>query len=280
MKDKLLVAGCSYTQYNYPTWADWLGEHFNEYTNLGWSGMGARHSYIKIVDYFKYSDINPEDYVVIVQWSSLLRNDTRKMECNTWVGGGQIDNNPYYSDEYLEKHFNPFDKLNDIVHYVDHLILLSEKLGFKLLMTYMFEPWIQDFLGEPVNSRDIVKKNIKSVIRSKYLITLKQLSKSKYWLDPSIERYSLDNPPRHMVKTTIDGKPYREHHPTPYQHFLYSRFIAKELNIKLQVRKYKKLSMDITRFLSENYNDLKLKKKLEEFDPTHKKLEKIIKEVL
>jgi len=280
MKDKLIVAGCSYTQYIYPTWADWLGEHFNEYHNLGWSGMGARHSYINILDYFKYSNTKPEDCIVIVQWSSLLRNDIRKTECNTWVGGGQIDNNPYYSDEYLKKHFNPLDKLNDLVYYIDHLILLSEKLGFKLLMTYMFEPWVQDFLGEPVNSRDIVKKNIKSVKSSKYLSSLKELAKSKYWIDPSIEKYSLVNPPRHMVKTTIDGKPYREHHPTPHQHFLYSKFISKKLNIKLEVSRYKKLSLGITRFLSENYNDLKLKKKFAKNKITHKKLEKIIKELL
>ena len=51
MKDKLLVSGCSYTQYFYPTWSDWLGEHFNEYINLGMSGTGARYSYLKILNF-------------------------------------------------------------------------------------------------------------------------------------------------------------------------------------------------------------------------------------
>ena len=35
MRDKLIVSGCSYTEYLYPTWGDWLGEHFDTFHNLG-----------------------------------------------------------------------------------------------------------------------------------------------------------------------------------------------------------------------------------------------------
>ena len=281
MKDKLLVSGCSYTQYLYPTWSDWLGEHFDEYVNLGMSGTGARYSYLKILNFLNSPNINPSEYIVIVQWSSLLRHDYRRNPNNNWSGGGQIDNNELYDEKYLKEYFNPLDKLNDLVYYIDHLVLLSKKLKFKLLMTYMFEPWIQDFLGEPVFHK-INKEHIKNIKQSSYLKILKEHTEKSYWINPSIERYSLDNPPRHLIKSTYENGPQREHHPSPYQHWLYSKVVAQKLRKKMNV-KYKKLSLDLSRFLATNYNDLKLKKVFinppGKFLP-HKKLESIIKELV
>ena len=40
-------------------------------------------------------------------------------------------------------------------------------------MTYMFEPWIQDFLGEPV-FHTIGKEHIRNVKQSSYLKILKK----------------------------------------------------------------------------------------------------------
>ena len=277
MRDKLIVSGCSYTEYLYPTWGDWLGEHFDTFHNLGVTGSGPKYTYLAIADFFKYNKVNPKEYIVIAQWSSLLRRDIRSKTDDGWLHGGQIDNNSNYSKDYLKKYFHPLDTANDLVHYIDHLILLSEKLGFKLYMTYMFEPWIDNFLGEPVYST-IDKNEIKDTLRSKYMISLKEISKSKYWINPSIESFSLDNPSRHIIKTTINGKPSRDHHPSPFTHFLYAWQISKLLKIKLN-KKYKKLSLDLTRFLATNYNDLKFIE-LHGKKGFHKQLEQLIKKTI
>ena len=181
---KLLTSGCSYTDYYYPTWAAWLGQNFEQYQNLAIEGTGPRYSYTVINDYFKYKKCNPKEHIVIVQWSSLLRHDIRKSTEFDWVLGGQIDNNEYYDELYLEKYYNSIDVASDLVKYIDHLILLSKKLGFKLLMTYMFEPWIDNYLGEPVSSTEIVRRNIKDLKNSKYLKSLEEFTKTEYWINP------------------------------------------------------------------------------------------------
>ena len=110
------------------------------------------------------------------------------------------------------------------------------------------------------------------------MISLKEISKSKYWINPSIESFSLDNPSRHMIKATINNNPQRDHHPTPFQHFLYAWQISKLLKIKFN-KKYKKLSLDLTRFLSVNYNDLKFSK-IYLKESYHKKIDQLIKKIL
>ena len=102
---KLLTTGCSYTSYYYPTWADWLGVYFDKHINLGVSGSGPRYSYTALNDFFRYKKNNPKDYIVIVQWSSLLRHDKRNPETGHWYWGGQIDNNINYNEDYLKKFY-------------------------------------------------------------------------------------------------------------------------------------------------------------------------------
>lgn len=236
----LLVSGCSYTSHNYPSWADWLQDSFDRYINLGFSGTGPRYSFLRISDYFKYHiKDDPKNYTVIVQWSSLLRHDFRVInpgdpENGTWSSGGQIDNNIWFDQKFLNKYYLPIDKANDLIYYIEHLEMLSEKLGFKLYMCYMFEPWVEDFLGEPTHHQ-IRKDKVISYKRSIYQKTLKELYNKKYWVTPSIEKYSwnIKDALQPVANLPTDQSLIPDHHPSPYQHWCYANYIAKKLNISL-----------------------------------------------
>jgi len=178
-----------------------------------------------------------------------LRHDIRKSTEFDWVLGGQIDNNEYYDELYLEKYYNSIDVASDLVKYIDHLILLSKKLGFKLLMTYMFEPWIDNYLGEPVFSTEIVRRNIKDLKNSKYLKSLEEFTKTEYWINPSIESFCLKNSSNSQLWADLDDINIIEHHPSPYQHLLYAKQISNLISIDFG-NKYDSIALELDKFLS------------------------------
>jgi len=227
----LITTGCSYTSNNYPTWNLWLGEHYDKHFTFGQSGSGPKYSYIQIRDYFKYSkNINPQDHHVIIQWSSLLREDRRGNNMQ-FKSGGQITNNHYYPTEYVEKYFNIVDSTCDLVYYIESLISLSKELGFKLNMLYMFEPWVDTLYGEPTahpNDKTFFKNQHHQFLNSPYLSSLKELYKSEYFISPSIEKFCFDFPKQNPIyyHDYNNNEYHIDNHPSPLQHFEYYKFLA------------------------------------------------------
>ena len=100
---KLYAFGCSYTNFKYPTYFDFLSPYFNESFNFGKPGCGNRAIFNTVVNHI--DEIKKND-VVIVQWSSLLRED-RIFYNNKWDAGGIITNTMNYNEEWIKKYFNP-----------------------------------------------------------------------------------------------------------------------------------------------------------------------------
>jgi|TARA_R110000850_G_scaffold266917_1_gene397617 hypothetical protein len=218
---KLITSGCSYTQYRYKTWADHLSKYFDEFKNLGEAGSGQKFSYIAITDYInlnKNKDLS--NHTFIIQWSSLLRHDLIKVR-STYQHLGQIDNNENFNKEYINKYFSVEGNAIELVNYIDHLNLLSDKYKFKLYMFYMFEPWIDYFAGEPTGySLPILRKKTIEFLSSQSCKILKHYASKEYWINPSLERFSLDN---EMRKKGDDD------HPTTEQHKKYANMILKKI---------------------------------------------------
>ena len=71
---RLFTFGCSFTQYTWPTWANMLGIEYDEFYNWGLSGIGNRAIAERVAEAHAKHQFTKDD-VVIVQWSSHLRND-------------------------------------------------------------------------------------------------------------------------------------------------------------------------------------------------------------
>ena len=248
----LITTGCSYTQGGYPTWNFWLGEYYDNHIKLAEAGSGPKFSYVKIRDYFKYTkNINPQDCHVIVQWSSLLRNDIRfsKGDVNKFRCGGEVGNNPYLSDDYFQNHFNVIDSACDLLYYIESLISLSKELGFKLHMFYMFEPWVNKFYGEPTSlykNSEFSKHQFKQFRISPYLKSLKKIYSTSYFIQPSLEIYISSFPKSKPILVDYgDGIFYEDNHPSPIQHFEYFKHLSQKLKLQTWNKEWEKIALKL-----------------------------------
>jgi|694.fasta_scaffold110513_2 hypothetical protein len=71
---RIFAFGCSYTCYSWPTWANFLDLEFDEVHNWGLSGIGNQAIAERISEANAKFQFTKDD-IVIVQWSSHLRND-------------------------------------------------------------------------------------------------------------------------------------------------------------------------------------------------------------
>ena len=88
---RLFTFGCSFTHFDWPTWANLLGLD-NEYDlceNWGFSGLGNLAIAQRIAECHSKHNFTKDD-TVVVQWSSHIRNDYHRQ--GTWDTKGSIFN--------------------------------------------------------------------------------------------------------------------------------------------------------------------------------------------
>jgi len=96
--------GCSFTSYEWPTWADLLQEKYGNVTNLGRSGAGNVYIFSKIMEKYTQGNIT-EDDLVMVCWTGHYRLDTKFK--GEWLTRGNLLNNTLYSKDFLKKYCDP-----------------------------------------------------------------------------------------------------------------------------------------------------------------------------
>lgn len=84
--NRLFTFGCSFTQYNWPTWADIIGQSFDHYENWGKCGIGNYVISSRILECDHVNKINEND-TVLVMFTSVPRIDIYN---NMWYPNGNI----------------------------------------------------------------------------------------------------------------------------------------------------------------------------------------------
>lgn len=138
---QLIALGCSFTKYQgYPTWADLLSNYpkFDTYQNWGLPGLGNRGIFNRLNEVILKRNITKDDTIVIM-WSTPVRED-RLFYKKGWVCCGNIYNQPIYSDEWIEKHFDPFMGLMETVNYVHAAQHILDNIGCNWAMSWLSNP--------------------------------------------------------------------------------------------------------------------------------------------
>ena len=99
---RLFTFGCSFTAYEWPTWADILGRQFDFFENWGKPGAGNQFICNSIAEADAKYNFGKDD-TIIVMWSSMMRED-RYIQ-NGWLTPGNFlgHGKEYYSEEFQKK---------------------------------------------------------------------------------------------------------------------------------------------------------------------------------
>jgi hypothetical protein len=233
---KYFSFGCSYTQYGYPTYADFLGQHFDIRENLGHSGAGNRYIFHKLVasiSVLQREGIElTENDLITVQWSGLPREDKIRRGDVNYPCAGYLGSQGYFPDEWVDEWFSIEQNFFELVNYINITKRYLSSLGVQYKMFYMMDYNLEDFLGEAFQYKAFNKK-FDTLKTSGYLSELTNA------LPESIESVET-----FRIKNTLDKeKPYGyswtdengnvvvndDTHPVPYTHYEYAKYLSSKL---------------------------------------------------
>lgn len=270
---RLFAFGCSYTSYSWPTWADLLGTEFDHVQNWGLSGIGNRAIAERVAEANAKHQFTKDD-VVIVQWSSHLRNDFWHMHSlpervANWKTAGSIFN--YINQKlYDKKWINTFFfEPAYFMHTLNHVMLtqgLLESTGCTWYMTSIGD--IRN-MGTDLRDNDGIGEHtdfIDEQLRSEEKVAWLKIPDLKiyeepiwgrfkdHWLMP-MELLAKQTPELtfEFIDTVRKNKTFLDTHPTTRQHYLW---LKQELEEKLQLSKE---TMDVALELSEAVDALQEK---------------------
>jgi len=128
--NRLFTFGCSFTSYNWPTWADILAQEYDQYQNWGRPGAGNHFIFYSLVEAIKRYRITHNDTVMIM-WTSVGRED--RYIKGKWATPGSIWHSDYTQD-YIEKYADPTGYLLTNVTIIDAAKSLLDNIGCQYKM--------------------------------------------------------------------------------------------------------------------------------------------------
>lgn len=191
---RLFTFGCSFTNYSWPTWADFLGLEFDYFENWGVPGIGNVAIANRVSECFVKNNITSEDTVVI-QWSNYLRNDYHLFEDvnnrdldNNWKTKGNIfgyTNKQLYNKRWLTTFFDEQSYIMLSLNAIYSTIKLVESTGCKWKMTSIgeFNKLGTDNVIDPINYQEQVSKHSNLWDNDKFL-PYKKIWDNSNWVSP------------------------------------------------------------------------------------------------
>jgi hypothetical protein len=142
---RLFTFGCSFTHYNWPTWADLYGLEFGSlHYNWGYAGLGNRAIAERLAECHARMNITADD-TVIIQWTSplrhdYLRTDVMRTEPTHWRTHGSVfskENAKVFDYKWIKQFW---DEKAYLIHTLNNIVLAMQMLkgtGCKWMMTSM-----------------------------------------------------------------------------------------------------------------------------------------------
>jgi hypothetical protein len=247
---RLFVFGCSYTSYSWPTWANMLEFEYDCVENWALPGLGNRAIAERVAEANAKSRFTKDD-VIIVQWSSHLRNDWWHQESMPertigWKTYGSIFN--YHNEKLYDKKWIKtfFYEPAFFMHTLNNISLVQGMLkasGCQWYMTSMGD--IREMGGDMRDKAgygektDLVTKAKNSEKKTAWAI-LPDLEiyddpiwkeHKEHWLQP-MELFCQTCPELTYDFVDFNGEKFIDLHPSPAQHLCW---IKKELKDKLNI---------------------------------------------
>lgn len=212
---RFFAFGCSFTYYNWMTWADIISGEIPEYYNYGKPGCGNGYIYSSIIE-ANIRHSFTEDDLIIVMWSSVDRED-RYIE-GSWKMIGSITHSidNFYDDKYLKKYFDLRGFLIRDLSYITGAATILKNLDFHFLSMMPFN-----------TPMEYVNRTTDEDLRLFYKSTLDLIKPSVFEV---VYDFNWENQKTVKIKTGLFTH-HTDLHPTPKLHYMYLKKIFPEIEI-------------------------------------------------
>lgn len=149
---RLFTFGCSFTQWNWPTWADILAKNYDYFENWALSGIGNQAIAERISECVLANKLTKDD-TVIVQWTDFHRFDAHRHSSPTspaaWRQGGSLLVNPDESTMVLA-HWNERSYVYHTTNFINlaYNLLKNTDCNFKFVSRVNLRPDIVKFVPQ------------------------------------------------------------------------------------------------------------------------------------
>lgn len=238
--------GCSYTNYLWPTYADYLGTCYDRYYNLGASGAGNRYIFNKLLNLINNQDLlsHPlgEKDVITIQWSGIPREDKILPEGNStqFALAGHLGSQGTYPEEYVRTYFSLIQSAFELSAYITAVKNILENLGVQYKMFFMMEIKESDFLGEVFltpgqTHQKLFEKDTQALMDCNLLQYIDSLLPEDIF---SVEKHrllhSIDKEKKYFIVHPNEEEGFElqeDTHPTPIAHYEYAKYLSNKISI-------------------------------------------------
>lgn len=248
---RLFTFGCSYTSYSWPTWANLLSMDYDEFYNWGLAGLGNRAIAERVIEAHQRHTFTKDD-VIIIQWSSHLRNDwyhehSMPERRSNWKTAGSIFNylnQPIYDQKWVGTFFYEPAYLMHTLNNIGLTQGFLKSIGCEWYMTSIgdIRDMGDDFRDAPGAGEKRIYKNpkINTAFAWDELASNLKIYEEKiwnehaaHWLTPLelVAKEHLDLT-FEFDDTNVPGGKFFDIHPSPHQNIIW---IEQELKDKLKL---------------------------------------------
>jgi hypothetical protein len=199
---RLIVSGCSFTNYFHPTWAWFLSSAYDETYNYGQAGAGNEYIYHSIVDADTDLHLNKDDTVVIA-WSGYYRFDRfaefdERIKWGTkWKTNGDWSHDPKFKT--LEQFVNNEGWIRKSINYIASTARYLKSKNIKYVFTSLYDlnikfdnkmhadPYIVKLLADIKNDNFIYAEGLSSFVFN----YRKQTKSAAYSSHPNLREHQL-----------------------------------------------------------------------------------------
>lgn len=242
---RLFTFGCSFTKYDWPTWANIMAEHFKyPFYNYARAGAGNFFIFNRLVHAVNKHNINSDD-VIMIMWTSVTREDRF---IDDWITLGNIFRQRFYPDEYVKKYVTVRGCYERDIPLISAADTILSHIGCKYhMMSIVDLDNCDDVLSHKKIDDDIYE------IIHRYKNTIDKIK-------PSVHKILFNYEYPTKISGLKDRRP--DYHPLPLEHLKYLEIVLPEYKINRDAKEYALISHNT---VLASFNS-KLKSKVTQFD--------------
>lgn len=210
---RFFAFGCSYTAYNWPSWADYiaLSPQFAEAYNFALAGAGNQFIAARLFNAHQKYRFTSDD-VVAVCWSTVNRED--RIKDGMWVGGGNVFNHFFFDDAFLDKYWDFNDALMKTTTAIS---MVSEFLKANRTQYYFTSMLGTSTMFDEYKNNEYTGYDQNLL---EYTNQVVQAASFRTGIDEEfVNGGNVFNIKRPLVKIPSIGKQQYDHHPSPKNHY-------------------------------------------------------------